>query len=86
MRNFGIRLFTTALCTTALLTVAVVPSVKAAGNGGGEVEKTRKKAQRGGSDDLRSAGPNDLRSPTLPTFPPPMYDDFDRKAGGGSGM
>ena len=83
VRKFAIRLFTLTLCTTALLTVAMVPSVWAAGNGGGEVEKTRKKNQRGGSEDLRSPGLSDARSPTLATWPPPMHDDFDRKVSGG---
>ena len=86
MRNFSIRLFTLTICATALLTAPMILSVNAAGNGVRDVEKTRKKTQRSESesDDLR-VGSGDLRSPTG-TWPPPIYNDFDRKAGGGGGM
>jgi len=92
LRKFGIRLFTLAVCTAALLTVPVVQPSKAAGNGGGqdgggELEKTRKKTQGNASSDLQSPTQSgDLRSPTLRIWPPPMQDDVDRKAGGGGGM
>jgi len=86
VRKSAIRLFTLTLCATALLTVAMVPSAKAAGNGDGEVEKIRKKTRRSGSADLRSPGSSDARSPTLATWPPPMLDDFDRKGAVGGGM
>ena len=86
MRNFSIPLFTLTVCAVALLTVPIIPPLKAAGNSGGEVEKTRKRNQRSASQDLQSPGFGDLRSPTLPTFPPPMNNDFDRKAGSGGGM
>jgi len=87
LRKFGIRLFTLAVCTAALLTVPMVQPSKAAGNGGGEVEKTRKKTQASASGDLQSPTQSgDLRSPTLRIWPPPMQDDVDRKAGGGGGM
>jgi len=92
LRKFGIRLFTLTVCAAALLTVPVVRPSKAAGdgsgqNGGGELEKTRKKTQGNVSGDLQSPTQSgDLRSPTLRIWPPPMQDDFDRKAGGGGGM
>ncbi len=85
MRNFGIRLFTLTLCATALLTAPMIPPAKAGANRSMGAEKTRTKNQGSASGDAQSQGPNDLRSPTAP-FPPPMNDDFDRKAGGGAGM
>jgi hypothetical protein len=52
-------------------------SANAAANGG--VEKGKRKVQNGPSvGEPRSVSP---------AWPPPMYDDFDRKnAGGGGGM
>jgi hypothetical protein len=85
VRNFGIRLFTLTLCTTALLTAPLIPPPKAGANRSVGVEKTKAKNQAAGSGDVQSPGSTDLRSPTAP-FPPPMNDDFDRKAGGGAGM
>ena len=85
MRNFGTRLFTLTLCTTALLAVPAIPPANAGANRSVGVEKTKTKNQGGGSNDVQSPGSTDLRSPTAP-FPPPMNDDFDRKAGGGAGM
>src|SRR5579871_418918 len=87
LRKFGIRLFTLTVCAAALLTVPMVQPSKAAGNGGGQsgggdLEKTRKKPQASASGDLQSPTQSgDLRSPTLRIWPPPMQDDFDRKAG-----
>jgi hypothetical protein len=85
VRYFGIRLFTLTICATALLTAAVIPAANAGANRGAVAEKTRTKTQGGGSADVGSPGSSDMRSPTAP-FPPPMYDDIDRKAGGGAGM
>jgi hypothetical protein len=87
LRKFGIRLFTLTVCAAALLIVPMVRPGKAAGNDGGQVEKTKKKTQTSESGDLQSPTlSGDLRSPTLRTWPPRMRDDFDRKAGGGGGM
>jgi hypothetical protein len=58
--------------------VPMVTPAKAATNGGGEIEKNKKKIQK-------SAGISAPRS-SSPAWPPPMYDDFDRKNGGGGGM
>jgi hypothetical protein len=84
--NLGIRLFTLTICVAALVTVPTIPFAKAGEKRSVETEKTRKRTQRNGPSDFQSPASNDLRSPTLPTFPPPMYDDLDRKAGGGAGM
>ena len=75
MHRLGIRLFTLTIFAAALLTVPIVPPAKAAGNGV-ETAKARKKTQGNVSVSDRKD----------PTWPPPMYDDFDRKnaAGGGS--
>jgi hypothetical protein len=78
MSKSAIRLLTLAISATALLAVPMVTSAKAATNGSGEIEKNKKKIQR-------SAGTSDPRS-SRPAWPPPMYDDFDRKNGGGGGM
>lgn len=86
VRNFGIRLFTLVLCTATLLAATMIPVAKAGSNRGARVEKARTKSPEGRSADVQSPGPVDMRSPTLRTFPPPMYDDLDRKAGGGAGM
>jgi hypothetical protein len=63
----------------------MIAPAKAGANRSMAAEKTRTKNQGGGSGDVPSPGSTDLRSPTAP-FPPPMNDDFDRKAGGGAGM
>jgi len=76
MSRYAIRLLTLAICATALLVVPMVTLAKAATNGSGEIEKNKKK---------KSPGTSDPRS-SSPAWPPPMYDDFDRKNGGGGGM
>jgi hypothetical protein len=76
MSRSAIRLLTLAICATALLMVPMVTPAKAATNGSGEIEKNKKK---------KSPGTSDPRS-SSPAWPPPMYDDFDRKNGGGGGM
>ena len=78
MSKSAIRLLTLALCATALMVVPMVTPAKAATNGGGEIEKNKKKVQK-------SLGVGDPRT-SSPAWPPPMYDDFDRKNGGGGGM
>lgn len=85
MRNIGIRLFTLTLCAAALVAAPMIPAAMAGANRGVAVEKTKTRNQGAGSADVQSSGSTDLRSPTAP-FPPPMNDDFDRKAGGGAGM
>jgi hypothetical protein len=80
MRKFGIRIFTLTICGAALLTVPVAAPAKADTKGGREAEIAKKKQPQ-------ASGSGDLRSSTPGTWPPPMYDDFDRKnAGGGGGM
>ena len=78
MSRYAIRLLTLAICATALLVVPMVTLAKAATNGSGEIGKNKKKVQK-------SLGVGDPRS-SNPAWPPPMYDDFDRKNGGGGGM
>jgi len=78
MSKSAIGLLTLALCATALVVVPMVTPAKAATNGSGEIEKNKKKIQK-------SLGAGDPRS-SNPAWPPPMYDDFDRKNGGGGGM
>jgi hypothetical protein len=74
----AIGLLTLATYATALVLVPMVTPAKAATNRSGEIEKNKKKIQK-------SVGAGDLRS-SSPAWPPPMYDDFDRKNGGGGGM
>jgi len=76
MSRSAIRILTLAICATALLVVPMATLAKAATNGSGEIEKNKKK---------KSPGTGDPRS-SSPAWPPPMYDDFDRKNGGGGGM
>jgi hypothetical protein len=78
MSKSAIRLLTLAIYATALVVVPMVALAKAATNGSGEIEKNKKKIQR-------SLGVSEPRS-SNPAWPPPMYDDFDRKNGGGGGM
>jgi len=69
---------TLTICA-ALGVGSVAASANAAADGGVEAIKTKRKVQ-----DRPSAG--EPRS-TSPAWPPPMYDDFDRKnASGGGGM
>jgi hypothetical protein len=79
MRKSPVRLFMLAILGTTLVVVPSVTPAKAATNGYGEIEKNKKKGQKA----LAISDPK----PSNPTWPPPMYDDFDRKnAGGGGGM
>ena len=74
MLKLGIRLFPLTICAAALLAVPLASPANAAGNGA-ETAKAQKKTQRHVSVSDRKD----------PTWPPPMYDDFDRKAAGGGG-
>jgi len=78
MSKSAIRLLTRAIYATALVAIPMVTPADAATNGSGGVEKNKKKIQR-------SLGVSEPRS-SNPAWPPPMYDDFDRKNGGGGGM
>jgi len=74
----AIRLLTLSICVAALVAVPMVTSVKAAANNSWEIGKNRKKIQNGpGTSDPKSSSP---------AWPPPMYDDPDRKIGGGGSM
>jgi hypothetical protein len=86
VRKFGIRLFTLTTCAAALLVVPIIAPAKAGANRSVATDKTKTRNQGGGSSEAASPASSDMRSPTLPSFPPPMYDDLDRKAGGGTGM
>ena len=78
MSKSAVGLLTLALYATALVVAPMVTPAKAATNGSGETGKNKKKVQK-------SLGVGDSRS-SNPAWPPPMYDDFDRKNGGGGGM
>ena len=78
MGKSAIRLYTLAMCV-ALLVISIAAPANAAASGGIEVIKGKRKVQPGpGAGEPRSANP---------VWPPPMYDDFDRRnASGGGGM
>jgi hypothetical protein len=77
MGKSTIRVLTVTVCA-ALVAISVCAPANAAASGSVEVEKGKKRIQKEPLNDPRSA---------RPTWPPPMYDDFDRKnAGGGGGM
>jgi hypothetical protein len=73
----------TRLCTltvwAALAAVSIATPANSAASGNTETLKGKRKLQN---------GPNISEPrPANPSWPPPMYDDFDRKnAGGGGGM
>lgn len=77
MSKSAIRLLTLATYASALVVVPMVTPAKAVTNSS-EIEKNKKKIQNG-------PGVSDPRS-SSPSWPPPMYDDPDRKAAGGGGM
>jgi hypothetical protein len=77
MIKSAIRFLTLSACAVALGVVPMLTSVKAAPNHSAEIEKNKKKTQH-------STGTSDPRS-SSPAWPPPMYDDPDRKASGGGG-
>ncbi|HET7887746.1 MAG TPA: hypothetical protein VFL62_16095 [Bradyrhizobium sp.] len=78
MGKSATRLCTLMACAAIVVTSVAAPA-KAAAGGGIELIKNKRKVQNGpGVGESRSASPS---------WPPPMYDDFDRKnAGGGGGM
>jgi hypothetical protein len=78
MGKSATRLYTLTMCA-ALLVISMAAPANAGASGGIEVIKSKRKVQLGPSaGEPRSANP---------AWPPPMYDDFDRKnAGGGGGM
>jgi hypothetical protein len=78
MGNSVIRLLIAAICAVTLVTVPKVTPARATPNDNWQIEKNRKKSQKG----LAISDPK----PASPSWPPPMYDDFDRKNGGGGGM
>jgi hypothetical protein len=79
MIKSAIRFLTLSACAVALGMVPMLASVTAAPNNSAEIEKHKKRVQN-------SAGISDPRS-SSPAWPPPTYDDPDRKtAVGGGGM
>jgi hypothetical protein len=89
MSKSATRLLTLAIYATAVVMVPLVTSVKAATNSSAE-EKVKKKIQTSpGGGDPRSAGRASAicsRGIDCERWPPSIYDDPDRKAGGGGGM
>ena len=89
MRKSATRLLTLAIYATALVMVPLVTSAKAATNGS-EEKKAKKTIQTSpGSSDPGSAdraSANCSRGIDCKTWPPRIYDDPDRKSGGGGGM
>ena len=78
MSKSAVRLLMLAIYATALVVVPMATPAKAATSSREEIAKNRKKLPK-------SAGISDSR-PSIPAWPPPIYDDFDRKNGGGGGM
>lgn len=76
MNRPAMRFLTLSICAIALAMVPIATSVKAAPNSSREIEKDKKKIQK-------SAGTTDPKS-SSPAWPPPIYDDPDRKNGGGN--
>src|SRR5579871_245532 len=76
MGKTAIRLLTLTVCATALAVASMSRPAGAAPHTA-EIEKGKKKVQKG-------PVANDPRTPS--SWPPPMYDDFDRKSSGGGGM
>ena len=77
MIKSAIRFLTLSACAAALGMVPTLISVKAAPDNSAEIEKTKKKIQN-------STGVSAPRSAS-PAWPPPIYDDPDRKAANGGG-
>jgi hypothetical protein len=78
MGKSAIRLLTLAICGAAFVMVPTITPAKAATSGNGEAERIQKIQKRTAIRDSK---------PSNPTWPPPMYEDFDRKnTGGGGGM
>ena len=98
MSKSAIRLLTLAIYATALVVVPMVTPAKAATASSREIKKQKKIPKSLGFSYPRSAGrvwpatrpssqadgvcPGIARSFECGTWPPPMYDDPDRKASG----
>ncbi len=81
MRKFPIRLFTLAICATALVAVPMVTPAKAAANSSKHVKKKRIHANPGTENSSFSNQRSSSKAPS--NRAPPSnnpYDDFDRKA------
>jgi hypothetical protein len=78
MIKSAIRFLALSACAVALGMAPMLTSVKAAPNNSAEIEKNKKKIQN-------STAASDPRSSSR-AWPPPMYDDPDRKAAVGGGM
>ena len=76
MQRFTVRLLALSISAAAMIVVPMMSPVNAAAND--SREKGNKKTQR-------STGAGDRKSPD-PSWPPPMYDDFDRRNTGRGGM
>jgi hypothetical protein len=88
MSKSASRLLTLAIYATALVMVPMVTSAKAAANNS-EEEKAKKIQRSPGFSDPKSAGraaATCSRGIDCEKWPPPIYDDPDRKAGGAGGM
>jgi hypothetical protein len=100
MSKFAIRLLTLAMYGTALVVVPMVTPAKAETSSSKHIKK-HKKQRSPGFRDPWSAGqagpvtrpssqaidvcPGNARSFECKTWPPPMYDDPDRKVSGSDG-
>jgi len=100
MSKIAIRLLTLAMYATALVVVPMVTPANAETNSSRHIKKHKKQKSPGFSDP-RSAGqawpvtrpssragevcPGIARSFECATWPPPMYDDPDRKVSGSDG-
>jgi hypothetical protein len=83
------RVLTLAIYAAALAIVPMVTSAKAATNGSEEEKGKRTIQTSPGSSDPGSAGrasANCSRGIDCKQWPPRIYDDPDRKSGGGGGM
>lgn len=76
MHTFTTRLLALSVGAAALIVIPVIAPVKAAASDSRE---------KGNRKPPKSAGASDRKSPD-PSWPPPMYDDFDRRNTGGGGM
>ena len=86
MSKSATRVLTLAIYAAALVIVPMVTSAKAATNGS-EEEKGKKTIQTSpGSSDPGRASANCSRGIDCKTWPPRIFDDPDRKSGGGGGM
>jgi hypothetical protein len=101
MSKFAIRLLTLALCTTALVVVPMAPPAKAETGSSRHIKKHKTHKSPGFRDPWSAGqawpvtrpsrqagevGPGIARSfECAGAWPPPMYDDPDRKVSGSDG-